>query len=304
MDVITPKNRTRVVLDATTLNAYLVCEEFLNLRHNHNLVPLSGPGDNLEKGLMMHHILETYYLAKREHLNRETANQLAMATGMLYTTGCEQCIKNECLIHKNNPYKGLQSIKIDDAHYVIHTFQQYEEFWKNDSWRTLDVEYVVGAVIYEDDEISLLWKAKCDWLVETDEAFGVSVDHKTASRREDVNSLDNQFIGQCVVTKQTKMFRNVIGFQSSLKPNEKFTREAVNYTKDRMAEWILEMASYAYDIVALQESGRYRHKFTSCKRKYGDCIFRRICEGNPSDRQRLIEAQFRIADRVWDISND
>ena len=42
---------------------------------------------------------------------------------------------------------------------------------------------------------------------------------------------------------------------------------------------------------------------TSCRRRYGDCMYRSICEGEPSDRQRIINERFKIAE-VWDISND
>lgn len=303
MDTLVKTNKIRVVLDATTYNAFRLCEEFLNLRHNHNLVPQTGMGKPIEMGSMMHHILEAYYKGKRDKLSRDKCVQGALQIAQTFITGCESCIALNCTQHKDNPFKGIQAATIEDAHYVVKTFRDYEEFWKNDSWTTLQTEYVKSAVIYEDDELSLLWKAKIDWLVDTDTGI-FSVDHKTASRREEGTTLDNQFIGQCVVTKQTRMYRNVIGYQTSLKPNEKFTREAVNYTKSRIAEWILEVAAYSYDLAALQESGRYRHNFTACRRKYGDCIFRRVCEGEPTDRQRLIEEQFKKADRKWDISND
>jgi len=304
MDIIVPTGKIRIVLDATLYTSFQACDEQFRLKHILNLVPMSGMGKAIEKGSMMHHILETFYKAKKAGKDRNDRLQAAVNTGQTYITGCEHCIANACLIHKDNSFKGPQSITIDDGHDVINTFQQYEEFWKNDSWTTLEVEHVKGKVIYEDDELSLLWKAKCDWIVDTDVDFGISVDHKTASRRDDVSSLDNQFIGQCIVNNQLKMYRNVIGYQTSLKPHEKFTREAVNYTKSRIAEWTLETASYAYDLAAVLDSQRFRHRFTSCRRRFGDCIFRHVCEGEPEDRQRLLNEKFKVSDRIWDISND
>lgn len=304
MDVMAVSNKIRIVMDATTFTAFQSCEEFFNLKHNHNLVPITGMGKPIEKGSMMHHMLETFYKAKAEGDNRSARIQKVMQTAQLFIMGCELCMKNECKEHKDNPYKGITAIDHEEAHSVVDTFTQYEEFWKNDSWTTLAVEYVGGAVIYEDDDLSLLWKAKMDWIVDTDVEFGIPVDHKTASRRDDVSSLDNQFIGQTIIQKSNKMYRNVVGWQTSLKPQEKFTREAVNYSKSRQSEWILEAASYAYDLAAAIDAKRYRHRFTSCRKRFGDCIFRKICEGEPTDRARLIMEQFRVNDRVWDISND
>ncbi len=299
----------RVILDSQLLNSFQSCEEHFNLRFNHNLVPKTGMGKAIEQGSMMHDMLETFYRSKKEGLSRVNSFSKAISTGNLVITGCEFCIagavnkEKPCTIHKDNKFQGLNTANIDDAHMVMQTFEQYYEFWKNDSWTTLEVEYVKGKVIYEDDEISVLWKAKIDWLIDNLEGV-FSTDHKTASRREEVLPLDNQFIGQCAVTEQTKMFRNVIGFQTSLKPAEKFTRDAVNFSRVRIEEWKLEVASYAYDLVSCNENKRYRHRFTSCRKRYGDCIFRHVCCGEPSDRGRLIEEQFKIADKVWDVNND
>lgn len=292
----------RVVLDATMFNSFQSCEEHFNLRFNHNLIPLSGMGRAIEMGGMMHDILEAYYKAKKNGDNRADSFAKGIAVGNQIIRSCEFCVKKVCTIHKDNKFAGLINTDIDEAHQVMATFEQYHEFWKNDSWTTLEVEYVRGKVIYEDDEISVLWKAKIDW--EIDNLEGIfSTDHKTMSKREDVLDLDNQFIGQTVVTGQTKMFRNVVGFQKSLKPNEKFFREAVNYSRERQAEWIMEVASYAYDLIAVQESKRFRHKFTSCRRRH-NCIFRKVCQGQPTDRNRLINEQFKVSDREWDVGND
>ena len=292
----------RIIMDSQVLTTLQICEVMLDLRFNHNLVPISGMGRPIEMGSMMHRMLEPYYLAKRKGKNRNDAAAIAIQYGNLVITGCEACIKKECKEHKD-PYMGLQATSPEESHYVMDTFLQYHEFWKNDSWTTLNVETVKGKVIYEDDELSLMWKAKIDW--EVDNLEGIfSVDHKTMSRREDTLSLNNQFIGQCVVTNQTKMFENKIGWQKTLKPNEKFERVALNYSKERIAEWIIETASYAYDLAALQEGKRYRHKFTSCSRKYGPCIFRKVCEGQPVDRERLLKEQFKVAERVWDVPLD
>lgn len=295
--------KIRVVLDATIFNSFSSCEQHFNLRHNHNLVPISGMGRAIEMGSMMHDMLEEYYRAKKLGADRVTSLGKAIGVGNLIIKSCEQCIKKICTIHKDNKFHGLQSTDIDEAHLVMQTMEQYHEFWKNDSWTTIEVEHVVGKVIYEDDDLSVLWKAKVDWLIDNLEGL-FSTDHKTMSKREDVLDLDNQFIGQTIVTGQTKMFRNVVGFQKSLKPHEKFFREAVNYSKARQAEWILETASYAYDMANCVENKRYRHRLTSCRRRYGDCIFRHVCQGEPSDRQRLLNEQFKVAEKVWDVGND
>jgi hypothetical protein len=264
-----------------------------------------GSGKGIEKGALLHAIFQHYYLARRDGKNRDEQFQEGMRVGKLFIEGCQYCIAGmACPDHKET-YKGLESLTLDEAYEVLMVFKEYHEFWntQNELWTTIDTEIVKGAVIYEDDEISLMWKAKIDWLVD-DLRDICSVDHKSASRREDVLDLNNQFIGQCIVTKSDRMYVNKIGFQKTLKPEEKFERVAMSYTKARMAEWINETVSYAYDLKALMESGQYRHKMTSCMRRYGPCMYRPICQGEPNDRERIIREQFKIAEKAWDIGNE
>ena len=292
----------RVIMDSQILTTLQICEEFLNLRFNYNFVPISGPGRAIEMGAMMHHILEIYYSVQRNGKSKSIAFEEGMKIGQLYIVGCESCRNKTCKDHKDS-FLGLQATTVEEAHHVLDTFNQYHHFWHNDSWTTINTEIVKGEVIYEDDELSLLWKAKIDW--EIDNLEGIfSTDHKTASRREETLSLNNQFIGQCVLTKQNKMFINKIGYQKTLKPEEKFERVAICYSKERILEWKAETASYAYDLVALHQSNSYRHKFTSCQRRYGPCIFRKVCEGQPNDRERLLREQFKVAEQIWDPNND
>lgn len=290
-------------MDSQILTGLQLCEEYLNLRHNYNIIPLNGAGKGIEKGAMFHAILQHYYIARRDGKNRDEQFQEGNRIAKLFIEGCQYCIAGmDCPDHKER-FKGLESLSLDEAYEVVNTFRDYHEFWKNDTWSTISTEIVKGAVIYEDDELSLLWKAKIDWLVD-DMRDICSVDHKTAGRREETLDLNNQFMGQCVVTKQSRMYINKIGMQKTLKPEEKFERQCLSYTKDRIAEWINETASYAYDLKQLQEAGQYRHKMTSCFRRYGPCMYRPICSTNPNDRDRVIKEKFKIAERVWDIGNE
>jgi hypothetical protein len=274
----------------------------MDLRFNHNLVPIGGMGKPIEMGGMTHRMLEAYYLSKRAGNHPDENLGAAIKIGTLYIEGCAECLAGNCTVHKDS-FKGLENITIEDAYWVLQSMREYHERWKNDSWATLEVEVVKGAVIYEDDNISLMWKAKIDWLVDNLEGI-FSVDHKTMSRQNDPLTLNDQFMGQVILTKQNKMFVNKFGFQKSLKPEERFERVAMNYSDARKTEWIKEVAGYAYDIIDCQRSGQFRHNFTSCLRAYGPCIFRRVCEGEPNDRTRLLTEQFKINDKVWDITND
>lgn len=297
--------KKRVILDATTLTKLQICDEYFNLSTNHNLILLGSKGKGLEGGSMMHEMLATYYKGQMNSLSRDDRFSSAISTGQLFITGCEVCIDplQKCTVHTDHPFTGLETLTIEEAHDILANFQQYHEFWRNDSWTTINVEHVKGKVIYEDDELSLLWKAKIDWEVDNLEGF-FSVDHKTASRREKTLETNNQFIGQAVVTEQGKVFVNKISTARSLKPEDKFERIALNYTKERMVEWISECAMWAYELIALSENGIYKHRYNACAGKYGPCVYNMVCNGQPNDRERIIREKYRVNDKVWDVTNE
>lgn len=187
--------------------------------------------------------------------------------------------------------------------WVLDTCAQYIDFHKNDYWVPLAVEDVRGAVIYEDDEIEVMWKAKFDLIVDTNQAI-LSIDHKTMKQRRDPINLNNQFMGQCVLMKSRNMIINTIGFQTSLKPAEKFERKMISYSGDRLAEWVTEIVPYwAKVLVNYNETNNWPPNYTHCENKYGFCMYREVCESDRGMRQEIFRLNF-IKGKVWDIQND
>lgn len=219
----------------------------------------------------------------------------------------ESVLKPKCG-HAVEEYPGVQNTPQQSEGYLvgvdwcITTLEQYFEYYKNDHWVTLGVETVEGKVLYEDDEIRILWKAKLDWKVDTNQGI-YAVDHKTSKQRRQKVKLNNQFMGQCLVTGTRSMMINEIGFQKTLKPSEKFLRPMMSYTSDALLEWQGTTLPYwAYKLLEYQETEYYPPNLTHCENKYGNCPFIDACEADPQMRETELRMKF-IAGPAWNPAN-
>lgn len=306
-----------VVLDATILSTLMSCARLADFRFNHQFVPLGGKSNSLEAGSLVHHFLEHYYKALISGKSKQVAIEEGMKNARLYITGCPSCstfkptaeIPKPPCGHKLGEFAGVQNMPaISDSRnigyeWALETCEQYVAHYKNDFWTPLEAEIVKGEVIYEDDEIQVLWKAKLDLIVDTNQSIQ-PMDHKTMKQRRESVSLNNQFMGQCILTKSRNIVINKIGFQTSLKPAEKFERSMISYSADRLFEWSQEIVPYyAKLLVHYSQSGHWPPNFTHCESKYGVCNFKDVCEADRNMRVEVLRNGFEVG-QVWDIQND
>lgn len=235
--------------------------------------------------------------------------------GALLVLPCQNCMgrgnwqnKPQCG-HTPQEYPGLKNTPQESSGYIVgwkralETCIEYFEFFKNDHWIILEAEIVKGEVLYEDDNIRILWKAKFDAIYDTNQGI-FPVDYKTQKQRKDKIKLNNQFIGQCLLMKTRKMFVQDIGFQTTLKPEEKFKRHSMDYSADLLLEWQSEtLPAAAYKLIEMQENNYYPADYTKCETKFGNCQFIPVCSVDRNIREEEIRIGF-IKGLEWNPTND
>jgi hypothetical protein len=283
-EILIPKKN--IILDASTFSTLMSCARLTDFRFNHSFVSIRGKSSSLIKGSIVHAVLENFYKSIIGGMSRSQAVGFGLAAGQAYASSDD-----------------ARNVNSEDVELALKTSEEYLDFYKNDFWIPLEVECVKGAVIYEDDEIRILWKAKYDWIVDTTQLI-TSVDHKTMSQRRDTLTLNNQFMGQCVLLGVRSMFVNKIGFQKSLKPEEKFTRLMINYTNDQLVEWQSTIVPYYAKLMLMyQESEYWPPNFTHCENKYGFCTFKDVCSSDRNMREETLKQFFEVG-KKWDVTND
>jgi hypothetical protein len=316
-----------VIMDSQILTSLMKCPRLTDFRFNLNLISMDGKSNSLECGSIVHKFLEVYYNSQIQGLTKSQAEGYGYAAANLYIQGCKLCtdfhpfasedpvthevtevIKPVCG-HKVNEYPGTKNTPKDSEGYklgytyVLDTIAQYLEYWKNDYWVPLEAEVTKGRQVYEDDDIRVIWKAKIDLVVDTNKGI-YPEDHKTMKQNKTTLSLNNQFMGQALLMGTQGVIINKIGFQKTLEPKEKFLRPMVNFSTERLLEWQSEtLPYYAKLLIMYAENGYFPPNYESCEGRYGNCSFTRVCEGNPTDRERLLKEAFTVG-AAWDISND
>ncbi len=312
-----PKKQN-IILDATVLTALMACPCLVDLRFNHHFQSINGKPNSMECGNISHKILEVFYRERIKGFDRKTSIISGMTAGLMYIQACRHCtgfeptseITRPSCGHIPNEYPGVQNTPAESEtkpkkigyKWVLETMESYFEHWKNEAWVPLESERVRGKILYEDDKIRILWKAKLDLL--TDTLNGIfPCDHKTMSQKRSTVSMNNQFMGQCLLIDSRSVIIDKIGFQTTLKPEEKFVRPMISYSEQRLLEWQSQtLPHYAYELLMHHETNYWPHRLTHCENKFGICQFLKVCESNPDMREAELRQNFTIGE-PWDPVN-
>lgn len=310
--------KKNVILDATVFSSLMACPRLSDFRFNHNLISIGGKSNSLECGSTVHVFTEYYYKHIIHGVKREQAFGFAIAAAELYIRGCRGCTdfiaqtdqpKPPCG-HKPNEFPGVKSTPKDSEGYkigwqwVLDTCDQYYHHYINDHWIPLEVEIVKGKVLYEDSEIRVMWKAKLDLTADTNQGI-FPIDHKTMKQNRNTNSMNSQFMGQCLIMNTQSVIINKIGFQTTLKPEDKFKRLPIGYSTSRLLEFQGEtLPFYAKLLIMYAETGHFPPNFNNCESKYGNCAFYEpVCSWNPEDREIQLKNHFMVGP-TWNPVND
>jgi hypothetical protein len=309
--------KANIVMDATLLTTLMSCPCLADFRFNHNFQSIKGKSNSLECGSIVHKFMEVYYGTIAKGISRKEAFGYGMAAAETYIKGCPICTgfistpeqpKPSCG-HRKDDYPGVENTPPESEGYrtgwkwVLTTCEQYHEYYKNDFWVPLETEVVKSEVLYEDSEIRVLWKAKLDLTADTNQGI-YPIDHKTMKQNRPNLNLNNQFTGQCLIMKTRNVIINKVGFQKTLKPEEKFLRHPVSYTPQRLIEWQSEILPYyAYQLLAYAEANHWPRNYTSCEGKYGNCAFAGVCGANPDMREEELKLNFKVGE-PWNPTNE
>lgn len=273
------------MIDSQLLNVFSECGTKFYYNFVMNVRTLFRP-EAFDKGDLLHHMLKFHYKLLKH-------NQLAL-------TNTEQKLRKysyteimKICINKAEKHLLTLDLDIELGQEVIKTYKQYAEYYSNESWQIMEVERPFAKVLWEDDELKIVYCGIIDLLTHV-----AIVDHKSSSRRGNISGLSNQFMGYAWAFNLYNVVINKIGFQKTLKPEEKFERPTMSYPSAIIEEWKVNTINTAQNLFMmlrnLPEMSRHRN-FTACD-KYSGCIYQKICGTTPDAREFIISKDYLIGE--------
>ena len=273
------------VIDSQGLNAAQLCPE----RYNLSLVQYKQRASKetyLDEGAIMHHMFQCYYTLikyrdrwSRNNFDLSKAVEVALKVGEYFTT------------------KATSEVDWEE---LSRVFKEYTTFYKDDYPDIVAVEAAVAKVLYEDEDLKIIYQGKIDLVEYHPQLSRLPWDHKTMRKRSSgAPDLSNQFKGYCWLLGVNDLRVNRVGFQTSLKPNEKFSRPIISYPNEIVEEWVKDTTYWAKMMIFYQDSGYYPHNLTSCD-KYNGCPYKEICISIPAARRYKLDRDF-VDVPIWDV---
>lgn len=292
-------------LDSQMLNSIQFCPRHFQYSFLQHLRPIDKPAP-LERGDLIHKMLELYYGLKFNCLNpaSDTLSSLQEAgIPLIDDTDFVPLVRFCC--EAGQFFGAKTNLPVEEIEESIFQFNEYANHFQFDGWKALETEGVGARVMYDSEDLQIIYMVKIDMIAEKDNFIAVW-DHKTASRRvSEVTSLSNQFMGYAWAMGLDTVIVNRIGFQKSLSRGDRFQRFILKYTPDRLKEWEQNSVYWATRLghqieQAQAEQSDMPMNLTSCD-KYNGCVYRHICEKSTRLRDMEMEKTYKVAEK-WDVA--
>lgn len=186
-----------------------------------------------------------------------------------------------------------------DVNNVFRSLEQYVELHQHEPLEVKFVEEPFAFELYKDRDIQIIYVGVIDLIASIMGSEDKVFDHKSQSRRSEYLLLDDQFEGYCVATEKNNLWVNVIGLQTSLKPEEKFRRAPLSYPPYVLDRWKQHAIYWVKQYFVYDANNEWPENHQGCN-KFNLCEFYELCT-SASDAARAWKMQTNyLVGEKWD----
>lgn len=249
------------------------------------LIRKDGPSKAILMGTAVHLGLQAYYAGQK--------------SGMSYDERVDVGIDKASEFLENN------SLDQETKQTVLNTLADYFKYRRHEKMIVLEVESPFSVVIYEGEDlmgnpIKILYEGKIDLICDENNER-VVIDHKTTSVNFEPIDLKVQFLGYHWATG-LKVIVNRIGFQKTLRPEDKFKRFPMKFEPAVVEAFTKFVVQKSLEWALYLEANTFPQNFASCQTTYGPCTYINICR-YPTLREETERFEFEQGPE-WDVFSE
>jgi len=276
--------KINIVLDGTLLDTFMNCQRKFYYRFELRRETPTKP-KALDKGGIVHVGYETYYKLLKEGKDFVYSLDGALMSARLSLT-------------KDS------DLSTEDGRLCLNTIEESLNYWRqaDTNLQILGVEESFAYILYEDDKFRIMMIGKIDLRFSDRQYENCPLDHKTYSRDFPVLRKTNQFCNYATSLNSDYLFVNRVGFQTTLKPPEKYKRVPLSYDEQFRKQWrdnTIKWAMRYYDCIVDND---WPMNDTSCTKYNRVCEYYDVCDSSGEDTKEFkLNFAFKVGE-AWDVS--
>jgi len=276
--------KVNIVMDMSQFDMFRLCEQRFNNRYNLNKTA-PKKATQLDRGTIVHLSCETYYDSIKNGSSYQDSVNAALSI-----------IRQAAVISTD--------LEPEDVNRIIDVMEEYYDYWRvvDQNMHIVAVENPFLYLLHEDDEVKIHLAGKIDILTSDNQYENKPMDHKSYDRTYEVSRMSNQFKNYCYATKSMFLDINLIGFQKTLKPHEKFRRVPLSYDPYILEAWKQNVIKVMYHYLTCVAEDSWPLNETSCDKYNRRCEYFNVCDSSGAEAKFYkLNADF-ITVEPWDVS--
>lgn len=273
-----------VKVDSQMINSMNLCAQRYDYEMIQHWRP-NGKAEALERGSILHHMVQKYREAKKE--------------GRLVKEHPQ--VVRECDLQATQESAATKHIDLEKLSAIITVFHDYVLRWQYDGWEVLQIEQPFARILFDSEELQIIYEGIIDAFVIDPKIGKAVVDTKSEGRKSYPYPLSNQFQGY-EWAFGVPVIIDKVGLQTSLPLNERMRRQIHESGPEAIEEWRQDVINQVVEAIGWHETlaagGRLKKNRTSCD-KYSGCIFQLVCKVPEEVREFKLQANF-FKDKKWD----
>lgn len=277
-------SKVNIVFDASQYDTFLLCEQRYHNTYNLNLRPPQKKRQQ-DRGTVVHVGAEVYYEALKNEI--PYADAVSQALSKIREVGVTN-----------------SDLEPEEVTRIIDVMEENFEFWRIDdqNYHIVEVEKPFIYLLYEDDEVKIHMAGKIDLIVSDNKYTNMPMDHKSYDRSFELNRMSNQFRNYCYALKSDVLTVNRIGFQKTLKPQDKFLRPLLSYDKFAFDQWRNNVVTKVMYYLQCAATNTWPMNETSCDKFNRKCEFFPVCDASGQEAKMYKLNRDFITVEPWDVS--